>query len=301
MRYLSRFINNCVKSICLDAVYGRCRFWLIGGTACALETPLVMLQGKKIVVVMPAYNAEKTLRRTVAEISREIVDEVVLVDDCSKDRTAKVAKELGLHVVVHDRNLGYGGNQKSCYRKALDLGADIVVMVHPDYQYTPKLIGAMVGVLLTNEFDVGLGSRILGGGALKGGMPFYKYVANRFLTFAQNVMTGMKLSEYHTGYRSFTRKLLQSLPLENNSNDFVFDNQMLVQAHYAGFGIAEITCPTKYFDDASSINFRRSMKYGLGCLWVSVQFALAKYGLWHSPIFPKTGFVFAQTSEQNGL
>ena len=246
-----------------------------------------MMQGKKIVVVMPAYNAEKTLRQTVAEIDRSIVDEIVLVDDCSKDRTIQVAKELNLHVVVHDRNRGYGGNQKSCYRKALDLGADIVVMVHPDYQYTPKLIGAMVGVLLTDEFDVGLASRILGGGALKGGMPLYKYIANRFLTFAQNIVNGMKLSEYHTGYRSFTRRVLLSLPLENNSDDFIFDNQMLVQAHFAGFGIAEITCPTKYFDDASSINFRRSLKYGFGCLWVSVQYRLAKWNIKNSAIFPK--------------
>lgn len=245
-----------------------------------------MMNGKKVVVVMPAYNAEKTLRQTVAEVDRNIVDEIVLVDDCSKDRTIQIAHELGLHVVAHDRNRGYGGNQKSCYRKALEMGADIVVMVHPDYQYTPKLIGAMVGVLLTDEFDIGLASRILGGGALKGGMPWWKYIANRFLTLVQNLITSMKLSEYHTGYRSFTRKLLTSLPLEANSDDFIFDNQMLLQAHFAGFGIAEITCPTKYFNDASSINFRRSIKYGIGCLWVSVQYLLAKWRVWNNAIFP---------------
>ena len=244
-----------------------------------------MMQGRKIVVVMPAYNAEKTLRKTVGEINRDIVDEIVLVDDCSKDKTVEVAKELGLHVIVHDKNRGYGGNQKSCYKKALDLGADIVVMVHPDYQYTPKLIPAMVGVLLIDEFDIGLGSRILGGGALRGGMPLYKYIANRFLTLAQNLMTGMKLSEFHSGYRSFTRRVLTSLPLENNSDDFIFDNQMLIQAHFAGFAIAEITCPTKYFDDASSINFQRSVKYGLGCLWVAVQYILAKRGINTAPTF----------------
>lgn len=246
----------------------------------------LMMNGKKVVVVMPAYNAEKTLRQTVAEVDRNIVDEIVLVDDYSKDRTIQIAHELGLHVVAHDRNRGYGGNQKSCYRKALEMGADIVVMVHPDYQYTPKLIGAMVGVLLTDEFDIGLASRILGGGALKGGMPWWKYIANRFLTLAQNLLTSMKLSEYHTGYRSFTRRLLTSLPLDANSDDFIFDNQMLLQAHFAGFGIAEITCPTKYFNDASSINFRRSVKYGLGCLWVSVQYLLAKWRLWNIAIFP---------------
>jgi glycosyltransferase involved in cell wall biosynthesis len=244
-----------------------------------------MMQGKKIVVVMPAYNAEKTLRKTVSEIDRDVVDEVVLVDDCSKDNTVRVAKELGLHVVVHDKNRGYGGNQKSCYNKALSLGADIVIMVHPDYQYTPKLIPAMAAVLLSDEYDIGLGSRILGGGALRGGMPLYKYIANRFLTLTQNLMTGMKLSEFHTGYRSFTKRVLTNLPLEHNSDDFVFDNQMLLQAHYAGFMIAEITCPTKYFDDASSINFARSVKYGLGCLGVALEYRLAKWGLRRPLIF----------------
>ena len=244
-----------------------------------------MIQGRKVVVVMPAYNAEKTLRQTVAEIDREVVDEIVLVDDCSKDATVRVAKELGLQVKVHDHNRGYGGNQKSCYKLALDLGADIVVMVHPDYQYTPTLIPAMATILSSGQFDIALGSRILGGGSLRGGMPLYKYIANRYLTSAQNLMIGAKLSEYHTGYRSFTRRVLTSLPLENNSDDFVFDNQMLLQAVYAGFSIAEITCPTKYFEDASSINFKRSMKYGLGCLWGSAEFVLSKWGLKKSPIF----------------
>lgn len=244
-----------------------------------------MMQGKKIVVVMPAYNAEKTLRKTVAEIDRTIVDEVILVDDCSKDKTVTIAKELGLHVIVHDQNRGYGANQKSCYAKALSLGADIVVMVHPDYQYTPKLIPAMAAILLSDEFDIALGSRILGGGALRGGMPVYKYIANRFLTLAQNLLTGMKLSEFHTGYRSFTRKVLTTLPIHNNSEDFVFDNQMILQAHYAGFFIAEITCPTKYFEDASSINFSRSVKYGFGCLVVAAQYFLGKRGIIHPKIF----------------
>lgn len=244
-----------------------------------------VIKGQKVVVVMPAYNAEKTLRKTVAEIDRNCVDEIVLVDDCSKDATAVVARELGLHVHVHERNRGYGGNQKSCYRMALDLGADVVVMVHPDYQYTPKLIPAMASVLVSGEFDIALGSRVLGGGSLRGGMPIYKYVANRCLTMAQNLMVGAKLSEYHTGYRSFTRRVLTTLPLENNSDDFVFDNQMLLQAIYAGFSIAEITCPTKYFDDASSINFSRSVKYGLGCMWGSAEFLMTKWGVKQSPIF----------------
>ena len=244
-----------------------------------------MILGKKVVVVMPAYNAERTLEQTYQEIDRSIVDEIVLVDDCSKDGTITLAKSLGIIVIAHDKNQGYGGNQKTCYRKALELGADIVVMLHPDYQYTPKLIPAMVGVLANDLFDISLGSRILGGGALAGGMPKYKYVANRFLTAAQNLMCGMKLSEYHTGYRAFTRKVLQSLPRENNDDDFIFDNEMLVQSHYGGFRIAEITCPTKYFDEASSINFSRSVKYGLGCLWNSTLYLLARSGIYKSPIF----------------
>ncbi len=245
-----------------------------------------MILGKKVVVVMPAYNAEKTLHQTLLEIDRSIVDEIVLVDDCSRDDTVQLARKLGVqHVVVHEKNQGYGGNQKSCYRKALEVGADIVIMLHPDYQYTPKLIPAMAGILANGLYDVALASRILGGGALKGGMPLYKYIANRFLTFAENVLTGMKLSEYHTGYRAFTRKVLETLPLQVNDNDFIFDNEMLVQTHFAGFRIAEITCPTKYFKDASSINFQRSLKYGFGCLWRAVLFVLARRGIYTAPIF----------------
>ncbi len=242
-----------------------------------------MIHGKKIIVVMPAYNAAKTLALTVGEIDRTLVDEIILVDDCSRDSTIQVAKDLNLHVIKHEKNLGYGGNQKTCYRTALERGADIVVMVHPDYQYTPKLIPSMVSLIDTGLFDLVLGSRILGGTALEGGMPFYKYVSNRFLTAVQNLLTGMKLSEYHTGYRAFTRPLLESLPLDRNSDDFVFDNQMLVQAHLAGFKAGEITCPTKYFEEASSINFSRSLRYGLGCLWNSVLYVSAKRNLFTPP------------------
>lgn len=225
---------------------------------------------------MPAYNAEKTLERTVSEIDRDLVDEIILVDDCSRDQTSQKARDLGLRVIVHEKNRGYGGNQKTCYKTALDSGADLIVMVHPDYQYTPKLLPAMTGMLANGLFDVVLGSRILGGGALKGGMPTYKYIANRALTWIQNLITGMKLSEYHTGYRAYTRKVLETVPFEENSDDFVFDNQFLVQSHFLGFKIGEVTCPTKYFDDASSINFKRSVQYGLGCLWTSVEYFLAK-------------------------
>lgn len=244
-----------------------------------------MIANKKVVVVMPAYNAEKTLDRTLAEIDRTIVDEIVLVDDCSRDNTAAHARKLGLKVVEHTNNRGYGGNQKTCYKTALALGADIVIMLHPDYQYTPKLIPAMAAMLANDVYDLVLGSRILGGGAIQGGMPVYKYIANRCLTLAQNILTGMKLSEYHTGYRAFTREVLETLPLEENSDDFIFDNQMLVQAGFAQFRIAEITCPTKYFDDASSINFRRSTIYGFGCLWAGCLMLLARWGIWKSPLF----------------
>lgn len=235
-----------------------------------------MPKSKKVIVVMPAYNASKTLTRTVAEIDRSIVDEIIVVDDCSKDETVQVAKDLGLHVFRHQSNLGYGGNQKTCYAQALAMGADIVVMLHPDYQYTPKLIPAIVALLKSGLYDVVLASRILGGQALAGGMPPYKYVANRLLTFAQNLATGMKLSEYHTGYRAFTREVLEALPIDRNSNDFIFDNEILMQAHLAGFRFAELTCPTKYFDDASSINLRRSIVYGLGCLRNSLHFLAAR-------------------------
>jgi glycosyltransferase involved in cell wall biosynthesis len=244
-----------------------------------------MLNGKKIVVVMPAYNAEKTLEKTYNDIPFDIVDEVILVDDASRDRTAELSRRIGIHTIVHEKNLGYGGNQKSCYRAALALGADIVVMVHPDYQYTPRLIPAMSAMIAYGEFDAVLGSRILGVGALKGGMPRYKYVANRFLTLFENLLLGHKLSEYHTGYRAFSREILERLPLERNSNDFVFDNQMLAQIIWFGCRIGEVTCPTKYFEDASSINFRRSVIYGLGVLRTSLQFRLSRLDLISSPIF----------------
>lgn len=244
-----------------------------------------MLNGKKIIVVMPAYNAEKTIEMTYNDIPFEIVDDVILVDDASRDRTSEIARKMGIHTVVHTENLGYGGNQKTCYRTALSLGADIVIMVHPDYQYTPKLIPAMASMIAYGEFDVVLGSRILGVGALKGGMPLYKYIANRFLTLFENLLLGHKLSEYHTGYRAFSRTILEQLPLDQNSNDFVFDNQMLAQIICFGYRIGELTCPTRYFTDASSINFRRSVKYGLGVLKTSVQFRLQKWGLCSSLIF----------------
>lgn len=244
-----------------------------------------MLNGKRIVVVMPAYNAAKTLEMTYNEIPRDVVDDVVLVDDASRDETADVARRLGITTVVHRQNRGYGGNQKTCYKTALDLGADIVVMVHPDYQYTPRLITAMAAMIAYGEFDAVLASRILGTGALKGGMPFYKYVSNRFLTLAENLLLGEKLSEYHTGYRAFSREVLEKLPLEANSDDFVFDNQMIAQMVWFGYRVGEVSCPTKYFEDASSINFRRSVIYGLGVLKTAVQFRLQKWGMGVFPIF----------------
>jgi glycosyltransferase involved in cell wall biosynthesis len=227
---------------------------------------------------MPAYNAEQTLERTVAEIPT-MVDEVILVDDRSSDETAALARRLGLQTIVHQTNCGYGGNQKTCYREALRRGADIVVMVHPDYQYTPKLIPALAHCIASGLYDMALGSRILGGKAIEGGMPFYKYVANRILTAVENVLIDQKLSEYHTGYRAFSRKLLQTLPLNENGDDFVFDNQMLVQAAYFGFNIAEVTCPTLYFEEASSISFKRSVRYGFGVLGAAMQCRLALLGL----------------------
>lgn len=238
-----------------------------------------MLNNKKIVVVLPAYNAAKTLEMTYNEIPSEFVDDVVLVDDASRDETAAMARKLGIHTFVHEKNRGYGGNQKTCYSAALKLGADIVIMLHPDYQYTPKLIVAMASMIAYGEFDVVLASRILGVGALKGGMPRYKYIANRFLTLFENVLLGHKLSEYHTGYRAFSREVLESLPLGENSDDFVFDNQMLAQIIWFEYRVGEISCPTKYFDDASSINFKRSLVYGLGVLWTACRFRLAKMGL----------------------
>jgi glycosyltransferase involved in cell wall biosynthesis len=239
-----------------------------------------MYKGKKVIVVMPAYNAAATLEKTYKEIPLDIVDEVVLCDDASKDSTVQKAKEIGInHIIQHEKNKGYGGNQKSLYNKALELDGDIVIMLHPDYQYTPKLIPAMVNIIGDELFPVVLGSRILGVGALKGGMPLYKYIANRFLTMTQNLLIGYKLSEYHTGYRAFSKEVLKTIAFNKNSNDFVFDNQMLSQIVYAGFDIAEVTCPTKYFEEASSINFTRSSKYGLGVLQVSVTHFLQKLGI----------------------
>lgn len=245
-----------------------------------------MIYGKKLVIVLPAYNAALTLEKTYSEIPFDIVDEVVLVDDNSRDNTTDVAHRLGIeHVIRHEKNRGYGGNQKTCYRKALDLGADIVIMLHPDYQYTPKLIQSMAYLIANDVYQVVLGSRILGKGALHGGMPLYKYIFNRMLTFFENLLLNQKLSEYHTGYRAFSREVLGKINYEANSDDFVFDNQMLSQIIYQGYEIAEVTCPTKYFEEASSINFRRSMKYGLGVLQVSISHRLCKWGLMKSEIY----------------
>ena len=247
-----------------------------------------MLLGQKIVVVLPAYNAERTLEQTYREIPLDLVDEVVLVDDRSADDTLAVAKALGIRQVIqHDANRGYGGNQKTCYDTALALGAEIVVMLHPDYQYTPKLVRAMVGVLAEDVYDVVLGSRILGNGALEGGMPLYKYVANRALTAFENIVTGQKLSEYHTGFRAYRRRVLEAIPYDRNSDDFIFDNQFLVQAHALGFRIAELTCPTKYFAEASSINFRRSLRYGILCCATALQYRLHRMGAVRSPLFER--------------
>ena len=248
-----------------------------------------MFHGKRVVVVMPAYNAARTLERTVREIPLDLVDEVVVTDDASSDDTAAIARRLGLRTLVHGENRGYGGNQKTCYREALRLGADIVVMLHPDYQYTPKLLPSMIGLLTDGPFDVVLGSRILGGSALAGGMPRYKYIANRILTATQNLLAGAKLSEYHTGYRAFKREVLQALPLLENSDDFVFDNQMLAQILYQGFRIGEISCPAAYSQEASSIDFRRSLKYGVGVLGVSVQLLLQRLGIARFSIFDPGG------------
>ena len=239
-----------------------------------------MVNGIKVVVVLPAYNAELTLEQTYSEIPTDIVDEVVLVDDASSDNTLVLARKLGLrHIIHHDKNKGYGGNQKTCYAKALELGGGIIIMLHPDYQYTPKLIPVMAHIIASGLYPVVLGSRILGKGALQGGMPKYKYIANRFLTLVQNLLIGQKLSEYHTGYRAFSREVLETIPFHHNSDDFVFDNQMLSQITYAGFPVAEVTCPTKYFKEASSINFSRSVKYGLGVLTTSSLHFLQRIGL----------------------
>lgn len=245
-----------------------------------------MYNNKKVVVVLPAYNAEKTLEQTISEVPMNLVDELILVDDASKDNTFDKAKELGIHhVIKHEQNKGYGGNQKTCYNKALEIGADIVIMLHPDYQYTPKLLTAMISIIGNDVYPVVFGSRILGGGALKGGMPTYKYIFNRMLTATQNILIGEKLSEYHTGYRAFSKEVLLGIKFQNNSDDFVFDNQMASQIFYANFQIGEVTCPTKYFDDASSINFSRSVTYGLGCLKVSLIHRLCKWGLMKSALY----------------
>lgn len=245
-----------------------------------------MLLNKKIVVVLPAYNAAKTLEKTFSEIPFDIVDEVILVDDASRDDTALIAKQIGIqHIISHEINKGYGGNQKTCYQTALSLKADIVIMLHPDYQYTPKLITAMASIIANDLFPVVLGSRILGKGALQGGMPLYKYVFNRILTLSQNFLMNQKLSEYHTGYRAFSAEVIHNINYNANSDDFVFDNQMLAQIFYKGYAIGEVTCPTKYFDEASSINFKRSVKYGLGVLRTSLQYRLQKWGILHLEIF----------------
>jgi glycosyltransferase involved in cell wall biosynthesis len=239
-----------------------------------------MLKDKKICVVLPAYNAALTLEKTYNEIPFDIVDEVILVDDCSKDYTAEVAKKIGIrHIITHQKNAGYGGNQKSCYNKALELGADVVIMLHPDYQYTPKLIESMIYLIVNEVYPVVLGSRILGKGARKGGMPLYKYFSNRCLTLFQNIVMNQKLAEYHTGYRAFSSEVLHNINYMANSNDFVFDNQMLAQIFYAGYEIGEITCPTKYFKEASSTNFAQSVKYGFGVLKTSLQYRLQKWKL----------------------
>jgi glycosyltransferase involved in cell wall biosynthesis len=245
-----------------------------------------MINNRKIAIVLPAYNAEKTLRQTYSEIPLDVVDDVILVDDNSLDGPAELARQIGItHIIQHDKNRGYGANQKSCYRKALDIGADIVVMLHPDYQYTPKLIRSMAYLIADDVYPVVIGSRILGKGAIKGGMPKYKYVANRFLTLTQNALMSQKLSEYHTGYRAYSRKVLESIDFESNSDDFIFDNQFLAQILFKGYEVAEITCPTRYFEEASSINFRRSVRYGFGVLKTSLDYYLVRTGLKSSKLF----------------
>lgn len=238
-----------------------------------------MLNGKKVIVVLPAYNAAKTLEKTVSEIDRNVVDDILLVDDFSSDGTVQLAREMGIRSFLHDKNYGYGRNQKTCYKEALDSGADIIVMLHPDYQYSPRLVPAMAAMVASGEYDAVLGSRILGGKARTGGMPVYKYIANRLLTLAENLLLGSKLSEFHTGYRAFSKEVLNTLPLHENSDDFLFDNEMLAQTIFFDFKLGEISCPTRYFAEASSINFRRSVVYGLGVLWTSVRFRLHRWGV----------------------
>jgi glycosyltransferase involved in cell wall biosynthesis len=248
-----------------------------------------MIQGKNIIVVFPAYNAARTLEKTYLALHREIVDDVILVDDASQDQTLEVANRLGIYTVRHEKNMGYGANQKTCYRAALTRGADIIIMVHPDYQYTPELVPAMAWLIACGIYDVVLGSRVLGVGALKGGMPRYKYVANRILTAVENIFLNNKLSEYHTGFRAFSREVLQTLPLEENSNEFIFDNQMLAQIIHFEFRIGELTCPTRYLEDSSSISFRRSLSYGLGVLKTSLQYRLNRMNLVPCRLFSQEG------------
>jgi glycosyltransferase involved in cell wall biosynthesis len=248
-----------------------------------------MLNGKRICVVMPAYNAEKTLKKTYDEIPKDIVDEVILTDDASTDETVKLSRELNIKTFVHTENKGYGGNQKTCYQAALESGADIVIMLHPDYQYTPKLITPMASMMTEGLFDAVIGSRILGNKAMMGGMPLYKYISNRALTLAENLLIQQKLSEYHTGYRAFSRKVLETIPLLENSDDFVFDNQMLCQTLYFGFDVGEVSCPALYFDDASSISFSRSVTYGLGVMQTAMKYAMARRGMGHFRIFNPHG------------
>ncbi len=264
-----------------------------------METESLMLSNKQIVVILPAYNAAKTLRQTYDELPHDIVDHVILTDDASRDNTAELSEKLGIHTIRHDTNRGYGANQKTCYEAALARGADIVVMLHPDYQYTPKLVTAMASMIASEQFDAVLASRILGRGALAGGMPLYKYISNRILTLVQNLLTGYKLSEYHTGYRAWSREVLRKLPLMNCSDDFVFDNQMLVQSIYFGFKIGEISCPTKYFPQASSITFRRSVTYGIGVLKTSLEFRLQRWGIADFAIFRVEGGRLPVTAEKH--
>jgi glycosyltransferase involved in cell wall biosynthesis len=253
-----------------------------------------MLNKKKIIVVLPAYNAEKTLEKTVSELDRQVVDEILLVDDFSRDQTVELARKLGIRSFLHDRNYGYGRNQKTCYSEALKSGADVIVMLHPDYQYSPRLVPAIAAMIVSEEYDVVLGSRILGGKARKSGMPVYKYIANRFLTFIENIALGSKLSEFHTGYRAFSREALEALPIHQNSDDFMFDNEMLAQAIYFDLNVGEISCPTRYFEEASSINFQRSVVYGLGVLWTAARFKLQRLGV-------KTFCIFDNVSAKPNL
>jgi glycosyltransferase involved in cell wall biosynthesis len=259
-----------------------------------------MIHGKRVVVVLPAYNAERTLRRTIDEIPPGFIDRLILVDDGSSDRTVQLSQELGLRTIKHDANRGYGANQKTCYREALEDGGDVVIMLHPDYQYSPRLVVAMASLIALDQYDVVLGSRILSRGALRGGMPVYKYVSNRILTLIQNILLREKLSEYHTGYRAFSRKVLESLPLLANSDDFVFDNQMLAQVMYFGFRVGEISCPANYFPEASSVNFRRSVVYGLGVLKVSLLFRLNRWRWLRSPLFDSKGPTILSDREDGG-